>query len=120
MVMSSRAKLPMWTFVFFNDTATTETYTLSLPAALPILPPLLATGDLTGPRVDSVLAHVRGHRMAKAAAEQAVLDAELRSEEHTSELQSRQYLVCRLLLEKQKPLPSTARHGNLLWRHGRL
>src|SRR3712207_6863925 len=41
------------------------------------------------------------------------LQAGLRSEEHTSELQSRQYLVCRLLLAKKKPLPSTSRHPPL-------
>src|SRR2546430_15707925 len=78
-------------FFFFNDTATTEIYTLSLHDALPIC--RLAAG----PR----LAHlVRG--------QQHRVDAELgrpvhlRSEEHTSELQSQSNLVCRLLLEKKK------------------
>src|SRR5947209_17608141 len=75
-------------FFFFNDPATTEIYTLSLHDTLPIfdaggldaaaVPPL-------GKLVDSRLGYfIR------------------RSEEHTSELQSRQYLVCRLLLEKKK------------------
>src|SRR6266511_6444655 len=68
-------------FFFFNDTATTEIYTLSLHDALPIF-------DLDRPR--------RGppHRPAFAPGR--------RSEEHTSELQSRENLVCRLLLEKKK------------------
>src|SRR2546430_12678504 len=77
-------------FFFFNDTATTEIYTLSLHDALPIYlpfaempahPDLVATGE-TPERI---------HR--------AVL---IRSEEHTSELQSQSNLVCRLLLEKKK------------------
>src|SRR3712207_8636558 len=94
---------------FFNDTATTEIYTLSLHDALPIflraencstahstlgglwaarfglIGPGLAVADGPGPEYlteETVRAH--------------------RSEEHTSELQSRQYLVCRLLLEKKK------------------
>src|SRR3712207_6963795 len=86
-------------FFFFNDTATTEIYTLSLHDALPIyveevveeLAALTATepvataderNDLTVD--DEAVGRIR------------------RSEEHTSELQSRQYLVCRLLLEKKK------------------
>src|SRR3712207_8382582 len=96
-------------FFFFNDTATTEIYTLSLHDALPI---------------SNVSVYVHGN---SAAADRTVApiqqggtppaspfvqygnikisnvnsSAPLRSEEHTSELQSRQYLVCRLLLEKK-------------------
>src|SRR3712207_8016925 len=81
-------------FFFFNDTATTEIYTLSLHDALPILsfpassfiprrqPPSAGASPLP-----SFNQTPSGRR---------------RSEEHTSELQSRQYLVCRLLLEKKK------------------
>src|SRR2546428_13946557 len=70
---------------FFNDTATTEIYTLSLHDALPIwLPPAAR------PRPPYVLATQNGRRAGR------------RSEEHTSELQSRSDLVCRLLLEKKK------------------
>src|ERR1041385_9536517 len=65
---------------FFNDTATTEIYTLSLHDALPIC----------GPRGGDRSSRWRGP------------DACPRSEEHTSELQSRLHLVCRLLLEKKK------------------
>src|SRR2546422_8153377 len=79
----------MFFFFFFNDTATTEIYTLSLHDALPIYEtPTLAVG------LHLVLAQGRP----------AALPAEipdLRSEEHTSELQSRLHLVCRLLLEKK-------------------
>src|SRR5258708_20292177 len=72
-------------FFFFNDTATTEIYTLSLHDALPIsgrdnrtdVPTRPDRPDRLGPRAD-------------------------RSEEHTSELQSPDHLVCRLLLEKKK------------------
>src|SRR3712207_9439311 len=87
-------------FFFFNDTATTEIYTLSLHDALPIFVEEHAPeGGLQLP--------------AASAVEDLVVDLErpllvcrlglvVRSEEHTSELQSRQYLVCRLLLEKKK------------------
>src|SRR3712207_9427278 len=94
-------------FFFFNDTATTEIYTLSLHDALPI-----------SGRYCRVHAGVRRNSPARYPADcadrfrqrlhrhHAGGDAgdvcALRSEEHTSELQSRQYLVCRLLLEKKK------------------
>src|SRR6478672_10662152 len=69
-------------YFFFNDTATTEIYTLSLHDALPIYPPPGYAGS-------------RDSRVP-------VLYMPDRSEEHTSELQSRSDLVCRLLLEKKK------------------
>src|SRR5438445_6103779 len=69
---------------FFNDAPTTEIYTLSLHDALPIS---------RHPRVAAPPAHRRAARRRRHR---------IRSEEHTSELQSRQYLVCRLLLEKKK------------------
>src|SRR5215203_1538195 len=72
-------------FFFFNDTATTEIYTLSLHDALPIAPPNTYTNS-------SII----------AIGVMTVVMMVSRSEEHTSELQSRQYLVCRLLLEKKK------------------
>src|SRR5947209_16953568 len=75
--------------LFFNDTSTTEIYTLSLHDALPI----------SGGR----FAHCRQDLGRAARAAKPVSPTILaRSEEHTSELQSRQYLVCRLLLEKKK------------------
>src|SRR6266496_6840778 len=69
-------------FFFFNDTATTEIYTLSLHDALPISSAADRPNDVGRP-----------DRMAQQ---------QMRSEEHTSELQSRRDLVCRLLLEKKK------------------
>src|SRR3712207_9362070 len=85
-------------FFFLNDTATTEIYTLSLPAALPIssmstksaaeLPRRLTVSVPLPPLTFTV--RPAGRRP--------------RSEEHTSELQSRQYLVCRLLLEKKNKI----------------
>src|SRR2546430_6680595 len=82
-------------FFFFNDTATTEIYTLSLHDALPI-------SHLRGRRNPA-----GGHRRRRCAREAVVCErrgdrGRLRSEEHTSELQSQSNLVCRLLLEKKK------------------
>src|SRR3712207_8026088 len=85
---------------FFNDTATTEIYTLSLHDALPI------SGDARGavqrplPRLRAALGRAAGGLRALPRAHQG--QGRARSEEHTSELQSRQYLVCRLLLEKKQ------------------
>src|SRR2546425_8018278 len=83
-------------FFFFNDTATTEIYTLSLHDALPISVARRRAGHRLLHQIryrDHVL--LGGRRDRRAAV--------LRSEEHTSELQSLAYLVCRLLLEKKKP-----------------
>src|SRR3712207_7221633 len=102
---------------FFNDTATTEIYTLSLHDALPIYP----RGGLVD-QVDRLVGKVaildvavgehgggakrlvrdRAAVVRLVAVAQAAQDLDGRSEEHTSELQSRQYLVCRLLLEKKQ------------------
>src|SRR3712207_7993290 len=87
-----------FSFFFFNDTATTEIYTLSLHDALPILAQVLHVPEDRGAR--RLVGQVRLHRLRRAQAHREDL-ADLRSEEHTSELQSRQYLVCRLLLEKK-------------------
>src|SRR3712207_8251855 len=90
---------------FFNDTATTEIYTLSLHDALPIY---LDAAEEPHPLVlqnrpqivlqGLDLLVIRRHPVPHQA-----VRARQRSEEHTSELQSRQYLVCRLLLEKKTP-----------------
>src|SRR5260370_27135189 len=98
-------------FFFFNDTATTEIYTLSLHDALPIcdggaVPVLPAHGAAVGRAWQRpgrpqrpVGKHARGlHGLAGAGRKRG------RSEEHTSELQSHLNLVCRLLLEKKKKL----------------
>src|SRR3712207_7773850 len=96
---------------FFNDTATTEIYTLSLHDAPPILhlaPGRQARGGSASHQsrrrtdVGTRGAGGRGNggsRGRRPPADRARLP---RSEEHTSEFQSRQYLVCRLLLEKKK------------------
>ena len=85
----------MMVFFFFNDTATTEIYTLSLHDALPISG-LFCSGGLVA------TAAGRGCASVGSGAVSEHFAAPDRSEEHTSELQSRQYLVCRLLLEKKK------------------
>src|SRR3712207_7087358 len=86
-------------FFFFNDTATTEIYTLSLHDALPIS--AANTNENSSPgRATTVPKPRKTPAKTKATNGNAV--AQARSEEHTSELQSRQYLVCRLLLEKKK------------------
>src|SRR3712207_8541726 len=84
---------------FFNDTATTEIYTLSLHDALPIWG--CRPGRSPGTRSSARTSSTR-RRAATRAWSGAPRRATSRSEEHTSELQSRQYLVCRLLLEKKK------------------
>src|SRR3712207_8663730 len=93
-----------FSFFFFNDTATTEIYTLSLHDALPISEALhreevrqatAARRHKPGPPrlcLPPQWTRRGGRHLARRD----------RSEEHTSELQSRQYLVCRLLLEKKK------------------
>src|SRR3712207_7362977 len=87
-------------FFFFNDTATTEIYTLSLHDALPIFDVLAEHGARVG---QALGVGGREHHRVR-------LDGP-RSEEHTSELQSRQYLVCRLLLEKKKNHGTKALHA---------
>src|SRR3712207_8663104 len=105
-------------FFFFNDTATTEIYTLSLHDALPISycgspPPQRCTTESIGATVTPVssyrslrTAFTRSASLRCSSAVSPCRPTEPRrstgrSEEHTSELQSRQYLVCRLLLEKK-------------------
>src|SRR2546422_2538801 len=92
-------------FFFFNDTATTEIYTLSLHDALPISFRLVS--DCThhgGGAEDHLLGWQVNNRCHSC----------WRSEEHTSELQSRLHLVCRLLLEKKKKLQHTTCHDRSL------
>src|SRR2546423_4580479 len=103
--------LPLFSssFFFFNDTATTEIYTLSLHDALPIF------GDrrdiVRGPAIED-----RDCRWC-APAEISIFD---RSEEHTSELQSLAYLVCRLLLEKKKYYKNRCPDGGCLYSADRI
>src|SRR5947208_14527259 len=78
----------LFSFFFFNDTATTEIYTLSLHDALPISP--MTRPPFTPPPPRATVND--GPQWSRPA----------RSEEHTSELQSPDHLVCRLLLEKKK------------------
>src|SRR5437762_9967644 len=107
--MTSRIPRRLVLFLFFvNDPAATEIYTLSLHDALPI--------SLVGVRV---VARGEGHRGARqpTGGEQADHEAGERrgnrSEEHTSELQSPMYLVCRLLLEKKNKFAPRARASYL-------
>src|SRR3712207_9439088 len=102
----------MYFYFFFNDTATTEIYTLSLHDALPISE-LCARRVIIATEIERVVedreidkvdpaskgGHLRDRTVRLYFPE---LIGPARSEEHTSELQSRQYLVCRLLLEKKK------------------
>src|SRR2546425_9560780 len=80
-------------FFFFNDTATTEIYTLSLHDALPI-----SSRASTG----SPSTSTPSRPSARSPSTSTPSGSTCRSEEHTSELQSLAYLVCRLLLEKKK------------------
>src|SRR2546429_6403484 len=85
-------RLFIFLFFFFNDTATTEIYTLSLHDALPIS---VQKGSL----VPSITGESGFRRRLWIG---PCIPVRQRSEEHTSELQSRLHLVCRLLLEKKK------------------
>src|SRR2546426_11526669 len=95
---------------FFNDTATTEIYTLSLHDALPILqesgegPPRFPQVDVAPARLGAALAQLAEAERADQRDDPAhdPRGEDERSEEHTSELQSPCNLVCRLLLEKKK------------------
>src|SRR2546425_2296998 len=93
--ITSIAQVSALVFFFFNDTATTEIYTLSLHDALPILFNFLVSHRAPDQKV------CERHRS----------DQQHRSEEHTSELQSLAYLVCRLLLEKKKNHPRDPQVG---------
>src|SRR6516164_8755847 len=95
--MSLPGFLPFF-FFFFNDTATTEIYTLSLHDALPIFP---------GPPQGWYLGPSAGRPLVGPG----------RSEEHTSELQSQFHLVCRLLLEKKNRLDALQPHHALTLKH---
>src|SRR5436853_5391544 len=96
-------------YFFFNDTPTTEIYTLSLHDALPIC-------------ADSDHRHIKAHVLiwfghldhGECAAQQWFFRGRIgRSEEHTSELQSLRHLVCRLLLEKKKKKENTSHISSL-------
>src|SRR5438034_8862476 len=90
-------------FFFFNDTATTEIYTLSLHDALPISYRRPGTESGTGPG-RSKTGGPRNSVLSGILRSQRRPAQSMRSEEHTSELQSHSDLVCRLLLEKKKKI----------------
>src|SRR2546421_4587356 len=93
------------TFFFFNDTATTEIYTLSLHDALPIWIGLRVMPAWPEPSiVGATITCSRSRQPAAMKRETVCAPPSIRSEEHTSELQSRSDLVCRLLLEKKKQI----------------
>src|SRR2546426_6893162 len=106
--------MPPFLFFFFNDTATPEIYTLSLHDALPILrrPAQRPVGgrELVGKQVPAGLDEVLAIQ-----SQTPPQPGGIRSEEHTSELQSPCNLVCRLLLEKKKKIearkPKCTRSG---------
>src|SRR5947208_8896301 len=104
MLLSPRSASTLLVYILcsFNAPATTEIYTLSLHDALPILP------NGRSPRSHANRGLSRFHRRAVVIARYRQRDGgngrtlDWRSEEHTSELQSPDHLVCRLLLEKKK------------------
>src|SRR5690554_7588578 len=103
-------------YFFFNDTATTEIYTLSLHDALPISIPrfhFCAVKSVWYSRTTSyclIAAYSKMWHCHCISWVCHVMKSTPRSEEHTSELQSRPHLVCRLLLEKKK----TKQHNQIL------
>src|SRR5689334_23603151 len=98
--LSVRLRLHVTILFFFNITATTEIYTLSLHDALPICcrSPRLLCVVPTSPLIPSAI---------------SAWNPAIRSEEHTSELQSQFHLVCRLLLEKKNKISPVYSHANM-------
>src|SRR3712207_8924450 len=99
-------------FFFLNDTATTEIYTLPLHDALPIcsrISPARASSRSMRPPAATPTLFTSTSRPPTSSRTRS---SAARSEEHTSELQSRQYLVCRLLLEKKKN-KNTIEHNDI-------
>src|SRR2546427_7871831 len=97
---------------FFNDTATTEIYTLSLHDALPISLAALRNPSKTISDTLGVRKRLPSETLFTACTRQPKRsDFKTRSEEHTSELQSQSNLVCRLLLEKKKQTLTKNRHA---------
>src|SRR5690554_7601064 len=96
-------------YFFFKYTATTEIYTLSLHDALPISLSLFddLARELTVDKLISIAQYQRSL---------SLIGKNIRSEEHTSELQSRPHLVCRLLLEKKKNIPKYELSSTTLYR----
>src|SRR2546427_9020987 len=104
---------------FFNDTATTEIYTLSLHDALPISPEL-PDGSIETKRAVGIAESFEVSRQFWSHQVKQGRLSQPRSEEHTSVLQSQSNLVCRLLLEKKKSIQSTdahVSHGAIRTRH---
>src|SRR3712207_9474634 len=104
LICSVASRVVTFMFFFFNDTATTEIYTLSLHDALPICrhPCTSWRGGRCRRRRPRACRRRCGPPPTCRCTGRCGRSPCRRSEEHTSELQSRQYLVCRLLLEKKK------------------
>src|SRR2546422_7616588 len=100
-------------FFFFNDTATTEIYTLSLHDALPISSPCTAASCTPCTSSGSCPGAPIKRAPQSSATCSASITRTARSEEHTSELQSRLHLVCRLLLEKKKINTTNKKEHNI-------
>src|SRR5204862_8356357 len=102
-LLSSLLLYSLFCFFFFNVSATTEIYTLSLHDALPIYPLGNWKATTTYQRNDLALFNFATWRALRTSLN-VTPGTSARSEEHTSELQSRRDLVCRLLLEKKNKI----------------
>src|SRR5258708_20793305 len=107
-------------FFFFNDTATTEIYTLSLHDALPIYAAQAIGKSGDGRLGRNYKRGSSGSRYYLRPSKTMGGDGGSRSEEHTSELQSPDHLVCRLLLEKKKSNLSRRNFADALLLHKQL
>src|SRR5258708_30478412 len=103
----------LFLFFFFNDTATTEIYTLSLHDALPISPlhPSGCSPAIKAFQIRDCRLEVLSSRSRVSSTEAVERACAIRSEEHTSELQSPDHLVCRLLLEKKNNTQNNKKHS---------
>src|SRR2546430_12716886 len=100
-------------FFFFNDTATTEIYTLSLHDALPIFRPM--GGGERRRRPSRAHVHATGRSGQRCRGGRTHETRGARTEEHTSELQSQSKIVCRPLLEKKKRTFTLHTSGNIIY-----
>src|SRR5260370_24708969 len=105
-------------FFFFNDTATTEIYTLSLHDALPISGAGPGAHRTAAGEAGTEGDHNSTRRQGGQRRRTRGVDHRMRSEEHTSELQSHLNLVCRLLLEKKKKERTTLNYSGMIRTHG--
>src|SRR3712207_7168809 len=111
--MHNASRRRIYILCLFNDPSTTEIYALSLHDALPISTRWRSSSSTTPRSCGSPRRPTRSGSASASGSSACCTWTSCRSEEHTSELQSRQYLVCSLLLEKQKKTRYNSPYANI-------